>query len=155
MGFMGHMSLIAEEVVKLFLHYPEAIAQTVQRSIPQPDWDRYVETTLRETRDRDLQPLGGGISAVAHDSISTASGLSDEDDEFPTYGYGGSRILRSLGDIMPSSPGAVATASTSTAEDSPFGSIPKLGESSAGAVTSGVVESPATDQVRTSTSTPL
>lgn len=82
MGYMGHMTLIADEVVKLFEHFPEEIYAVVEPHIPQPDWDRYVATTLRETRERDLSPLGGGIQMGTH-SASIVSGLSDEDDEFP------------------------------------------------------------------------
>lgn len=80
---MGHMTLVAEEIVKLFEHYPKEIYSVVEPHIPQPAWDRYVATTLRETRERDLSPLGGGISLVPPDAASITSGLSDEDDEFP------------------------------------------------------------------------
>lgn len=80
---MGHLSLIAEEVVKLFVHFQEQIYHVVEPTVKQPDWCVYVETSLRETRENDLQQLGGGISIAVNDTISTASGLSDDDDEFP------------------------------------------------------------------------
>ncbi|SGZ15226.1 BQ5605_C029g10653 [Microbotryum silenes-dioicae] len=80
---MGHMILIAEEIVKLFEHYQEEIYLVVEPHIPQPAWDRYVTKTLRETRDRDLSPLGGGVANHLHDTSSVTSALSDEDDEFP------------------------------------------------------------------------
>ncbi|SCV69501.1 BQ2448_2521 [Microbotryum intermedium] len=83
LGYMGHMILIAEEIVKLFEHYQEEIYLVVEPHIPQPAWDRYVTTTLRETRDRDLSPLGGGVANHLHDTSSVTSALSDEDDEFP------------------------------------------------------------------------
>lgn len=93
LGYMGHMSLIAEEVVKLFHHYPSEVYSIVEPHIPQPGWDHYVTTTLRETRERDLSPLGGGISMVSHETASsTASGLSDEDDEFPERGVRGRAV---------------------------------------------------------------
>lgn len=90
---MGHMILIADEIVKLFEHYPQEIYEAVKSHIPQPGWDNYVNTTLRETRDRDLLPLGGGISLAPADAASIASGLSDEDDEFP---MNSSRTMRAL-----------------------------------------------------------
>lgn len=98
---MGHMSLIAEEIVKLFHHYPSEIYSIVEPHIPQPGWDQYVTTTLKETRERDFAPLGGGISNVNHETTSTASGsgsgLSDEDDEFPTSnGNGSGRVGKAV-----------------------------------------------------------
>jgi hypothetical protein len=90
---MGHMSLVAEEIVKLFSHYPVEIHSVILPHIPQPAWDNYVSTTLRETRERDLSPLGGAISIAPHDTSSTASGLSDEDDEFP---INAARVTRGL-----------------------------------------------------------
>ncbi|SCZ96963.1 BZ3500_MvSof-1268-A1-R1_Chr4-2g06898 [Microbotryum saponariae] len=80
---MGHMILIAEEIVKLFEHYQEEIYLVIEPHIPQPAWDRYVTKTLRETRERDLSPLGGGVANHLHDTSSVTSALSDEDDEFP------------------------------------------------------------------------
>lgn len=90
---MGHMSLIAEEIVKLFQRYPTEIYAIVEPHIPQPGWDHYVSTTLRETRERDLASLGGGVSMVSHDAASIRSGLSDEDDEFP---MSGTRVMRAV-----------------------------------------------------------
>lgn len=99
------MTLVAEEIVKVFALYPTEILSVVRPHLPQPAWDRYVATTLRETRDRDLAPLGGGASpAGIHDagSISTSgsgSGLSDEDDEFPTASAKGrERSMRAVGE---------------------------------------------------------
>lgn len=88
---MGHMTLIAEEIIKLFEHYPKEIYAVVQPIIPQPEWNRYISTTLRETRERDLSPLGGGISIVLQDATSTTSEMSDEDDEFP---MNSARVMR-------------------------------------------------------------
>jgi hypothetical protein len=90
---MGHMVLVAEEIVKLFENYPQEIYSVVEPHIPQPRWDRYVSTTLRETRERDLSPLGGGISIVPHDTASMTSALSDEDDEFP---MNSARVMRAM-----------------------------------------------------------
>lgn len=91
---MGHMTLVAEEIVKLFSHYPTEIYSVVEPHLPQPAWNDYV-TTLRETRERDGGPLGGGV-VLAHpdDTTSTASGLSDEDDEYP---LNSARVLRAMG----------------------------------------------------------
>lgn len=101
---MGHMTLISEEVVKLFERYPEEIYSVVQSQIPQPAWDNYVSTTLRETRERDSSPLGGGVVYAPPDTTSsTLNPLSDEDDEFPSAGSRASRALQSGAQV--SSPG--------------------------------------------------
>jgi hypothetical protein len=83
MGYMGHLSLIAEEVVKLFAHYPEQFYQRVLSGPPKQEWEDYVFKVLREQREVDTLQLGGGVASIPHDLVSTASGPSDEDDEFP------------------------------------------------------------------------
>ncbi|GAA5921785.1 hypothetical protein JCM1841_001862 [Sporobolomyces salmonicolor] len=84
LGYMGHMTLIAEEAVKFFDRYPDEIFAVVESMIPQPDWDNYVSTTLRETRERDLTPLsGGGGLHLPMLEQTHSSGFSDDDDEFP------------------------------------------------------------------------
>lgn len=83
MGYMGHMSLIAEEIVKVFNHYPEEIFRLVKDTMDTEAWDSYVTDILRITRQNDNALLGGGVSAHANDTISSSSGMSDDDDEFP------------------------------------------------------------------------
>ena len=60
LGYMGHLTLIAEEVVKFserqtgrFLSY------IVYDKVMDPDWIYYVENILAETRERDNAILGG------------------------------------------------------------------------------------------------
>ncbi|GAA5888010.1 hypothetical protein JCM6882_000247 [Rhodosporidiobolus microsporus] len=98
LGYMGHMTLIAEETVKLFERYPELKA-AVESSIPQPDWDTYVSTTLRETRERDLTPLEGASAAIslALNKAPSSSSLSDEDDEFPLNSARAMRAMEAAG----------------------------------------------------------
>lgn len=128
LGYMGHMVLIAEEVVKLFARFPEEIHEVVRPHIPEPAWSAYCQTTLRETRERDLLQLGGGISMVPQqDTASTASGggLSDEDDEFPMNSQRALRALEAGGQAGGGSPtdegafGGHARASTSIVEGEP------------------------------------
>ncbi|KAK4704808.1 hypothetical protein P7C70_g1404, partial [Phenoliferia sp. Uapishka_3] len=106
-GYMGHMTLVAEEVVKLFEHYPTEIHAVVAPHIPAA-WDHYVATTLRETRERDLSPLGGGITSGPNDTSSTTSqSLSDEDDEFP---MNHTRVLKAMEAGSPLGGGAATDA---------------------------------------------
>jgi hypothetical protein len=104
MGYMGHMVLIAEEVVKLFDRYPDDIYAVVRPHIPDVKWNTYVETTLRETRERDLVQLGGGVIVGPHDTASTASGISDEDDEFPMNSQRAMRAMEAGGQAGGGSP---------------------------------------------------
>lgn len=90
MGYMGHMSLIAEEIVKVLTHYPEEIYRPAKETMDVSAWDNYVATVLRTTRQNDMALLGGGVSSAANDTISSIS--SDEDDEFPMSGRS-SRIM--------------------------------------------------------------
>lgn len=60
LGYMGHLTLIAEEVVKFSeRHPPEMLSQTVVDNVLNQEWIDYVEQTLSETRERDNAILGG------------------------------------------------------------------------------------------------
>ncbi|KAL4930785.1 SIT4 phosphatase-associated protein-domain-containing protein [Aspergillus undulatus] len=60
LGYMGHLTLIAEEVVKFSeRHPPELLSPIVMDSVLSPEWIDYVEQTLSETRERDNAILGG------------------------------------------------------------------------------------------------
>jgi SIT4-associating protein SAP185/190 len=60
LGYMGHLTLIAEEVVKFTeRHPPELLSESVLDKVMSPDWINYVEITLAETRERDNAILGG------------------------------------------------------------------------------------------------
>ncbi len=60
LGYMGHLTLIAEEVCKFGNRYPpEALDQIVLDRVHREAWVEYVEGTLTETRDKDNAVLGG------------------------------------------------------------------------------------------------
>ncbi|OLL23393.1 Extragenic suppressor of kinetochore protein 1 [Neolecta irregularis DAH-3] len=60
LGYMGHLTLIAEEVVKLTERYArEPLSPLVIEKITAPEWIDYVEHTLVATRARDNAILGG------------------------------------------------------------------------------------------------
>lgn len=60
LGYMGHLTLIAEEVVKFTeRHSPELLGQMVLDKVMSKTWVAYVEQTLAETRERDNAILGG------------------------------------------------------------------------------------------------
>ena len=60
LGFMGHLTLVAEEVVKFSdRHPPELLHQIVLDRVTSTQWSEYVENILSETRERDNAILGG------------------------------------------------------------------------------------------------
>ena len=60
LGYMGHLTLVAEEVVKFSdRHPPEMLSQVVLERVTSQQWNEYVENTLSETRERDNAILGG------------------------------------------------------------------------------------------------
>ncbi len=60
LGYMGHLTLIAEEVVKFSERHPaELLSQSVLEKVSNREWVNYVEQTLAETRERDNAILGG------------------------------------------------------------------------------------------------
>ncbi|GAA5853148.1 hypothetical protein JCM9279_000874 [Rhodotorula babjevae] len=98
LGYMSHLVLIAEETVKLFERFPE-LHQAVEASIPQPAWSEFVSTALREARERDSAPLGGGRTGLhlSVDKAPSSSSLSDEDDEFPMNSARAMRAMDAAG----------------------------------------------------------
>lgn len=60
LGYMGHLTLVAEEVVKFGERHPrDMLTEPVQAYVYGKDWEEYVTKTLAETRDRDNAILGG------------------------------------------------------------------------------------------------
>ena len=60
LGYMGHLTLVAEEVVKFSdRHPPELLSPAVLDRVTSQQWNDYVENTLSETRERDNAIHGG------------------------------------------------------------------------------------------------
>lgn len=75
-GYMGHLTLIAEEVVKFTeRHPPEILSEVVLEKVMAQDWSNYVDGALAETRERDNAILGGVRPEVAMSNRANASGL--------------------------------------------------------------------------------
>ncbi|KAK0721332.1 SIT4 phosphatase-associated protein-domain-containing protein [Apiosordaria backusii] len=76
MGYMGHLTLIAEEVVKFTeRHPPELLSEIVLEKVMAQDWINYVEGALAETRERDNAILGGVRPEVAMSNRAAQSSL--------------------------------------------------------------------------------
>ena len=60
LGYMGHLTLVAEEVVKFSERHPaDLLSHTVMEKVLDRQWIDYVEQTLSQTRERDNAVLGG------------------------------------------------------------------------------------------------
>lgn len=85
LGYMGHLTLIAEEVVKFTeRHPPELLSDSVLEKVMNGEWITYVEVTLAETRERDNAILGGakpdlsgGRTLNTQSNFSGSSALAD------------------------------------------------------------------------------
>ncbi|KAJ5482759.1 hypothetical protein N7539_006205 [Penicillium diatomitis] len=93
LGYMGHLTLVAEEVVKFSeRHPPELLSRSVMDAVLDPDWIEYVEQSLSETRERDNAILGGVRPDMAGGHRQTSANNST-----PSQGFGGSSALADAG----------------------------------------------------------
>jgi serine/threonine-protein phosphatase 6 regulatory subunit 3 len=60
LGYMGHLTLIAEDVLLALEHFPPDLRPVLAACAPQPDWDEYIAGRYHETKERDTSLLGGG-----------------------------------------------------------------------------------------------
>ena len=84
LGYMGHLTLVAEEVVKFSDRHPvDLLSQVVLEKMTSQQWSDYVERTLSETRERDNAILGGvkpdmslGPRQAVLNAVNAAHGFS-------------------------------------------------------------------------------
>lgn len=60
LGYMGHLTLMSEDVITALEHYPPELRLMIERHAPHPDWSEYVTGRYNETKKRDTSLLGGG-----------------------------------------------------------------------------------------------
>jgi len=103
LGYMGHLTFISDEVIKVLASYPDEIYAVVKDSLDLDAWDSYINGPLRETKLRDRVPLGGikpagGLDGLEHDimaedinrQIAGVKGdFAEEDEEDEEDGMGG------------------------------------------------------------------
>ncbi|KAI8369972.1 SIT4 phosphatase-associated protein-domain-containing protein [Blakeslea trispora] len=75
-GYMGHLTFISDEIMKLFEGYPETIVLEIKDDIDMEGWNAYCNHELKDTKDRDQLPLGG---LRPNDDIDVPP--SDEEDD--------------------------------------------------------------------------
>jgi SIT4-associating protein SAP185/190 len=104
LGYMGHLTLIAEEVVKFTeRHPPELLSDSVLEKVMNGEWINYVEVTLTETRDRDNAILGGvrpdvsvGPRQAVMNAVNAASNFGGASSALTEAGLNGSAGLDSI-----------------------------------------------------------
>ncbi|KAK8854680.1 hypothetical protein IAR55_003419 [Kwoniella newhampshirensis] len=60
LAYMGHIILIAEELVKFFSRCPPELFDLIKDSFVSSEWEAFVDSSLREAKARDARPLAGG-----------------------------------------------------------------------------------------------
>lgn len=84
LGYMGHLTFISDEIIKLFEGYPESIVAVVKDSIDLEKWNSYCAKQLKETKERDCLPLGevrsNGMHAIINDDDDDEEEEDDEDE---------------------------------------------------------------------------
>ncbi|KAH8725086.1 extragenic suppressor of kinetochore protein 1 [Phaeosphaeriaceae sp. PMI808] len=86
LGYMGHLTLIAEEVLKFTeRHTEDTLSRAVIDKVHSEDWVFYVESVLSETRERDNAILGGvrpdmsvGPRQAVLNAVNAASGFGGD-----------------------------------------------------------------------------
>ncbi|KAF7938781.1 uncharacterized protein EAE98_001119 [Botrytis deweyae] len=104
LGYMGHLTLIAEEVVKFTeRHPPELLSDSVLERVMNGDWIPYVEVTLAETRERDNAILGGvrpdmavGPRQAVMNAVNAANNFGNASSALADAGLNGSTGLDSI-----------------------------------------------------------
>ena len=65
LGYMGHLNLIAEEIVKLMERYPLEIGNYVQDHFT-TEWEKFLNEDLSDYRAKESAPLAGGRPSGNH-----------------------------------------------------------------------------------------
>ncbi|KAF5369199.1 hypothetical protein D9615_009978 [Tricholomella constricta] len=80
LGYMGHLTLISEDVIMALERFPPDLRLILIEYAPTPGWDDYVMGRYIETKRKDTRLLGGGKPAVASAARNVARWKVDEDD---------------------------------------------------------------------------
>jgi serine/threonine-protein phosphatase 6 regulatory subunit 3 len=83
---MGHLTLMAEDVIMALERFPPELRLKLIEYAPDPEWDEYVTGRYNETKKRDTRLLGGGKPILSSPGAPRSVGRwkIDEDDTSPT-----------------------------------------------------------------------
>lgn len=99
---MGHLMLIAEEVVKFLHRCPETLLADIQDSFLESEWTAFEQGAFQDARNRDAKQLGGGRPPASQMSTFSNGGMggddsdssSDDDGEEPSGALAGQPLAR-------------------------------------------------------------
>ncbi|KAL1761338.1 SIT4 phosphatase-associated protein-domain-containing protein [Schizophyllum commune] len=80
LGYMGHLTLIAEDVINWLDQLPPDARMAVLQFAPDPAWEEYVNGRFNETKARDTALLGGGKPDVTRGTGGASRWKVDEED---------------------------------------------------------------------------
>lgn len=86
LGYMGHLTLISEDVIGALEHFPPDLRLIVAQYAPQPEWDEYVSGRYKETKKKDSSLLGGGKPVVAQSMRAGAASWKVDEADAGTAG---------------------------------------------------------------------
>ncbi|KAI8377499.1 SIT4 phosphatase-associated protein-domain-containing protein [Radiomyces spectabilis] len=78
LGYMGHLTFIADEIIKLFEGFPETVVGAIKDDVDLDRWAAYCNEELKQTKERDRLPLGG---ARPNEGLGTGLSEDEEDDD--------------------------------------------------------------------------
>jgi SIT4-associating protein SAP185/190 len=127
LGYMGHLTLVAEEVVKFSERHPaELLSQAVMEKVLDRQWIEYVEQTLSQTRERDNAVLGGvrpdislGSRQAVLNAVNANQGFANSA-ALANAGLNGGAGPQGLDSIDLSNNGSVTSGPFSTGSSSSF-----------------------------------
>ncbi|KAG0373777.1 hypothetical protein BGX24_011249 [Mortierella sp. AD032] len=106
LGYMGHLTYIADETVKLLELYSQtSLLSTLYEHIDLEDWWNYVSKILKETKERDAKVLGGARPNVIeshkpdHDDGNDDDYIDDNDEDYGNDFIGGDIGAGHEGDV--------------------------------------------------------
>ncbi|KAF9150888.1 hypothetical protein BG015_007294 [Linnemannia schmuckeri] len=106
LGYMGHLTYIADETVKLLELYSQtSLLSTLYEHIDLEDWWNYVSKILKETKERDAKVLGGSRPNVIeshkpdHDDGNDDDYIDDNDEDYGNDFIGGDIGAGHEGDV--------------------------------------------------------
>lgn len=74
LGYMGHLTLMSEDVIAALDHYPPDLRAQLAACAPVPAWEEYVNGRYHETKQRDNTLFGGGKPVVAQNQPRMPAG---------------------------------------------------------------------------------
>ena len=77
LGYMGHLNLIAEEIIRLLERFPMEIGNLVQDHFTE-GWDQFMKEELSESRAKESMPLAGGRPSAGGMGMQNWSSLDSD-----------------------------------------------------------------------------